>query len=67
MQPSSADLERQIRERTEALEAAYRQLARRESDLRSLQQQYASLVEQLAVERQRAQQLVELSNRFGVR
>ena len=67
MQPSNADLERQIRERTEALEAAYRQLARRESDLRSLQQQYASLVEQLAVERQRAQQLVELSNRFGVR
>ena len=67
MQPSNADLERQIRERTEALEAAYRQLARRESDLRSLQQQYATLVAQLAAERQRAQQLVELSNRFGVR
>ncbi len=67
MQPSNADLERQIRERTEALEAAYRQLARRESDLRTLQQQYASLVEQLAAERQRAQGLVELSNRFGVR
>ena len=67
MQPSNADLERQIRERTEALEAAYRQLARRESDLRSLQQQYATLVAQLAAERQRAQELVELSNRFGVR
>lgn len=67
MQPSSADLERQIRERTEALEVAYRQLARRENDFRALQQQYASLVEQLAAERQRAQELVELSNRFGVR
>lgn len=67
MQPSSAELERQIWERTEALEAAYRQLARRESDLRSLQQQYANLVEQLAAERLRAQELVELSNRFGVR
>jgi hypothetical protein len=67
MQPSSAELERQIRERSEALEAAYQQLARREGDLRTLQQQYQTVVEQLAAERQRAQVLVELSSRFGVR
>ncbi len=67
MQPSSAELERQIRERTEALEAAYRQLARQENEFQTLQKQYATVVEQLAVERRRAQELVELSNRFGVR
>lgn len=60
MQPSSAELERQVRERTEALQTAYRQLE-------NLQAKYQTLVEQLAAERQRAESLVELSNRFGVR
>lgn len=60
MQPSSVELERQVRERTEALQAAYRQLE-------NLQAKYQTLVEQLAVEHQRAESLIELSNRFGVR
>lgn len=67
MLASSVELERQVRERTEALEAAHRQLAKQESDLCSLQEQYRSLMEQLAAERRRAEGLVALSNRFGAR
>ncbi len=67
MQPSSVELEREVRERTEALEAAYRQLAKQENDLRSLQARYQDVVQQLDVARRRAESLIELSNRFGLR
>lgn len=66
MQPS-VEWERQIEERNRALEAAYLQLARKEDDLRALQAQYLKLVEQLAAERKRAETLLELSGRFGLR
>ena len=52
---------------SEALEAASQQLARREADLRILQAENKSLMQQLADERRRAERLAALADRFGVR
>jgi SMC interacting uncharacterized protein involved in chromosome segregation len=64
---SSADLDLQMREWTMALETTQRQLAKRESDVRTLQAHCQELEAQLIAERRRAEKLAALSDRFGTR
>ncbi len=61
------DMDMHVKDRTDTLEALRLQLAQREGDLRSLRAQYEALLEQFLAERERAEKLVNLSERFGVR
>ena len=67
MLQTNGDFKLQIQERTETLETVRRQLAQREKDLRTLQAQYQALLDEYRAERQRAEKLSELSDRFGLR